>query len=78
MICAEERKIENVLWHPTAEGVLAVSSSNVVKIYDVAHCKEKLSKFVDIQCIHKFVILKLRKEEFKMNKKIIILVFGMA
>lgn len=47
MICAEERKIENVLWHPTAEGVLAVSSSNVVKIYDVAHCKEKLSKFVD-------------------------------
>lgn len=42
LICAEERKIENVLWHPTAEGVLAVSSSNVVKIYDVAMGKEKL------------------------------------
>ncbi|CAE1312014.1 CORO7 [Acanthosepion pharaonis] len=54
MICAEERKIENVLWHPTAEGVLAVSSSNVVKIYDVAHCKEKLimdSHTDQVQCI---------------------------
>ena len=57
MICAEERKIENVLWHPSAEGVLAVSSSNVVKIYDVALCKEKLSKFLNIQCIYGFVIL---------------------
>ena len=41
---SEERKIENVLWHPTAENVLTASVFKTVKIYDVAVSQEKIGK----------------------------------
>ena len=31
----EERRIENVLWHPLAEGILAVSTFKTLKVFDV-------------------------------------------
>ncbi|KAL5012880.1 hypothetical protein ScPMuIL_011431 [Solemya velum] len=37
----QESRIENVLWNPIAENVLAISTSNVVKIFDVEECREK-------------------------------------
>lgn len=37
----QERRIENVLWHPTAEGVLAASTGTCVKLFDVAASAEK-------------------------------------
>ena len=38
---AQDRRIENILWHPTAEGVLAVSTHTSVKLFDVASAAEK-------------------------------------
>ncbi|XP_014784002.1 coronin-7 isoform X1 [Octopus bimaculoides] len=43
IVCTEERKIENVLWNPVAEGILAVSSAESVRLYDVSSCKKSLS-----------------------------------
>ncbi|XP_064636401.1 coronin-7-like isoform X2 [Lineus longissimus] len=39
-IPTEPRRIENVLWHPTADNILAVSSNQTVKIWDVGAEKE--------------------------------------
>lgn len=36
----QNHRIENVLWHPTAEGVLSVSTDKSIKIFDVAAGKE--------------------------------------
>ncbi|XP_076446220.1 coronin-7-like [Babylonia areolata] len=38
---SQGRRIENVLWHPAAEGVLAASTGTCVKLFDVASCAEK-------------------------------------
>ncbi|XP_046355097.2 coronin-7-like [Haliotis rufescens] len=38
---SEERKIENVLWHPAADGVLAASAYRSVRVYDVCRSQEK-------------------------------------
>ncbi|GAB1598509.1 coronin-7-like, partial [Argonauta hians] len=43
IVCTEERKIENVLWNPVAEGIVAVSSAESVRIYDVSSCKRSFS-----------------------------------
>lgn len=40
----EERRFENVLWHPLASGVLAASSDRVVHIYDVENTKSMYSE----------------------------------
>lgn len=49
-ISSFDRRVENVLWNPSADGILAVSSATVVKIYDVT-CgadNEVFSKFITI------------------------------
>ena len=42
----QNRRIENVLWHPTAEGVLAISTDSCVKLFDVAAAAEKSGKYL--------------------------------
>ncbi|KAK7496457.1 hypothetical protein BaRGS_00012379, partial [Batillaria attramentaria] len=38
---SQNRRIENVLWHPTADGVLAASTDTCVKVFDVVNAAEK-------------------------------------
>ncbi|ESO90597.1 hypothetical protein LOTGIDRAFT_163798 [Lottia gigantea] len=40
---SQERKVENVLWHTTAEGLLAASTHKTVKVFDVKQSKEVYS-----------------------------------
>jgi WD40 repeat protein len=40
-IPTEPKRIENVLWHPTADNILAVSSNQTVKIWDIGAEKEQ-------------------------------------
>ena len=35
VVTKEERRIENVLWNPTAEAILAATSYKTLKVYDV-------------------------------------------
>ncbi|XP_025088826.1 coronin-7-like isoform X2 [Pomacea canaliculata] len=42
----QNHRIENVLWHPTAEGVLSVSTDKSIKIFDVAAGKENYANNV--------------------------------
>ena len=41
---AEDRRIENVLWNPVADGILAVSTNRTVKIYDIGNQAAKFGK----------------------------------
>ena len=41
---SQDRRIENVLWHPTAEGILSVSTDTCVKLFDVVAAAEKCGK----------------------------------
>ena len=34
-LSAGNKRVENVLWHPTADGVLCASTGEVVKVYDI-------------------------------------------
>ena len=38
-----ERRVENVLWNPQADGILACTSHTDVKIYDVTGADAKLA-----------------------------------
>ena len=37
----QDARIENVLWHPTAQGLLAVTCRSTVKLFDVNSAAEK-------------------------------------
>lgn len=44
----QDHRIENVLWNPLAEGVLAVSVDKCVKLFDVASATEKIGNLCPI------------------------------
>ena len=44
-VSQEQRRVERVLWHPAAEGVLAVATFKTVNIYDVNTQQAIASKY---------------------------------
>lgn len=43
-VCKEEKKIENILWNPAADSILAVTTNNLLKVYDVNSPQPTYSK----------------------------------
>lgn len=58
-ICALSKRIERVLWHPCACGIIATASSHSVMVYDVEANKRFFGKFVVL-----FHILAFEKKMF--------------
>lgn len=65
-VSKEERRIENVLWHPSASGILAASSDKVINVYDVAKTK---SIYSELHFIHKKVTLIYNTLKYKFCDK---------
>ena len=45
---SQDRRVENVLFHPAADNILAVSAGKTVKIYDVSSSDERIGKIIYI------------------------------